>query len=87
MVEKENKEICIPNSRLFNKTLSYKEITKKDPLEGKNIDYKNIELLREYLSEGYKILPSRNTGTSAKNQKKLALSVKRAQKLALIPFG
>ena len=48
------------------------------------IDYKNIKLLKKYVSENGKILPSRITNVSQKKQRELAISVKRASNLALI---
>ena len=48
------------------------------------IDYKNIKLLRKYISENGKILPSRITNVSQKKQRELSLSIKRARNLALI---
>ena len=48
------------------------------------IDYKNVRLLKKYISENGKILPSRITNVSQKKQRELALSVKRARNLALI---
>ena len=48
------------------------------------IDYKNVRLLKKYVSENGKILPSRITNVSQKKQRELALSVKRARNLALI---
>ena len=60
---------------------------KKCPLSGKGapvIDYKNINLLKKYLSENGKILPSRITSVSQKKQRELTLSIKRARNLALI---
>ena len=48
------------------------------------IDYKNIKLLKKYLSENGKILPSRITNVSQKKQRELALSIKRARNLALL---
>ena len=60
---------------------------KNCPLSGKEapiIDYKNIKLLKKYVSENGKILPSRITSVSQKKQKALSLSVKRARNLALI---
>ena len=50
------------------------------------IDYKDSELLKGYISETGKIIPSRITGTSAKYQRMLATSIKRARFLALIPY-
>ena len=60
---------------------------KKCPLSGKGapvIDYKNIKLLKRYISENGKILPSRITSVSQKKQRDLSLSIKRARNLALI---
>ena len=60
---------------------------KKCPLSGKGapvIDYKNIKLLKRYVSENGKMLPSRITNISQKKQRELSLSIKRARNLALI---
>ena len=60
---------------------------KKCPLSGKGapiVDYKNIKLLKRYVSENGKILPSRITSVSQKKQRELSLSIKRARNLALI---
>ena len=60
---------------------------KKCPLSGKGapvVDYKNIKLLRRYISENGKILPSRITSVCQKKQRELSLSIKRARNLALI---
>ena len=57
------------------------------PLSGKDapvIDYKNIKLLRKYLSESGRILPSRVTSVSQRKQKKLSRAIKRARLLALL---
>tara|TARA_B100001029_G_C15014017_1_gene426117 strand:- start:799 stop:1074 length:276 start_codon:yes stop_codon:yes gene_type:complete len=48
------------------------------------IDYKNIKLLKKYVSENGKILPSRITNVSQKKQRQLSLSIKRARNLGLI---
>ncbi len=50
------------------------------------IDYKDIGLLRQFVSETGKIIPARTTGTSARYQRQLALAVKRARFLALLPY-
>lgn len=63
--------------------------SKECPLSGANapvIDYKNIELLKKYVSERGKILPSRITSVSAKKQRELTRAIKNARLLALIPF-
>jgi small subunit ribosomal protein S18 len=52
----------------------------------KEIDYKDLELLKQYITETGKIVPSRITGTSARYQRQLALAVKRARYLALLPY-
>ena len=60
---------------------------KKCPLSVKGapvIDYKNIKLLKRYVSENGKILPSRITNISQKKQRQLSISIKRARNLALI---
>ena len=57
------------------------------PLSGKNapvIDYKNLKLLRKYVSESDRILPSRITSVSQKKQKELSKAIKRARLLALM---
>ena len=67
-----------PNKYRFRKTC---------PLSSKGapiVDYKNIKLLKRYVSENGKILPSRITNISQKKQRELSLSIKRARNLALI---
>ena len=67
-----------PNKYKFKKTcpLSVRGAPK--------VDYKNIKLLKRYVSENGKILPSRITNVSQKKQRELSLSIKRARNLALI---
>ena len=50
------------------------------------IDYKDINVLKQYIGESGKIVPSRITGTKAKYQRQLATAVKRARYLALLPY-
>ncbi|MEJ2141537.1 MAG: 30S ribosomal protein S18 [Gammaproteobacteria bacterium] len=52
----------------------------------KEIDYKDVNLLKQNITESGKIVPSRITGTKAKYQRQLATAVKRARYLALIPY-
>ena len=57
------------------------------PLSGKNapvVDYKNVKILKKYISESGRILPSRITSVSQKKQKELSRSIKRARLLALL---
>ena len=70
---------------LFQKSDS--KFFKSCPLSGKDapvIDYKNIKVLRKYISESGRILPSRVTSVSLKKQKELSRSIKRARLLALL---
>lgn len=50
------------------------------------IDYKDVELLKQFVSETGKIVPSRVTGTKARFQRQLATAIKRARFLALLPY-
>ena len=75
------------SNSLFNK--NNQRQSKSCPLSGKNapeINYKNLKLLKKYISETAKILPSRITNVSLGKQKKLALEIKKARALALLPY-
>ena len=50
------------------------------------IDYKNVAVLKKYVSERGKILPRRVTGTCAEHQRELTLAIKRARHVALLPY-
>ena len=52
-----------------------------------SIDYKDVELLKRYISANGKIVPRRVTGTSAKYQRELTVAIKRARHMALLPFS
>ncbi len=52
----------------------------------KHIDYKDVELLKRFLNDQGKIIPRRFTGTTLKNQRRLARAIKRARQLALLPY-
>jgi len=67
------------SSSFFKKRLS--PIKPGDP-----IDYKDVDLLKKFITEHGKILPRRLTGLTAKQQRDLTNSVKRARILALLPF-
>ncbi len=53
----------------------------------KEIDYKDLNLLKAYVTETGKIVPSRITGTKARYQRQLATAIKRARYLALLPYS
>jgi small subunit ribosomal protein S18 len=53
----------------------------------KEIDYKDLETLRNYVTETGKIVPSRITGTKANYQRQLSTAIKRARFLALLPYS
>jgi small subunit ribosomal protein S18 len=62
---------------------------KSDPFAGSGapkIDYKDVRLLQRYISERGKIVPSRITAVSAKNQRLLSEAIKRARYLGLLPY-
>jgi len=52
----------------------------------KEIDYKDVEVLKDFVTENGKIIPARITGTKAKYQRQLTDAIKRARFLALMPF-
>jgi len=52
----------------------------------KEVDYKDVNLLKDFISETGKIIPARITGTKARYQRQLSTAVKRARFLALLPY-
>lgn len=52
----------------------------------KEIDYKDIAMLRNYITESGRIVPSRITGTCAKYQRQLSRAIKRARYLSILPY-
>jgi small subunit ribosomal protein S18 len=63
-----------------------KKVCKFSADEVKEIDYKDVPMLKGYITETGKIVPSRITGTSARYQRQLAAAIKRARYIALLPF-
>jgi small subunit ribosomal protein S18 len=51
------------------------------------VDYKDVRTLGSFITEGGKIVPSRTSGNCAKHQRQLAVAIKRARVLALLPFS
>ena len=54
--------------------------------KGTDIDYRNPDLLRRFLSPEGKVLPGRRTGLTSKNQRKVTKAIKRARAIGLLPF-
>lgn len=51
------------------------------------VDYKDVKLLKRFISEDGKILPRRRTGLNAKNQRRITTAIKRARHLSLMPYA
>ena len=90
-MKRNNKKKFKKNTNSINKLSLFQKnegkFSRKCPLSVKNapiVDYKNIGLLKKYVSENGKILPSRITNVSQKKQRELSVSIKRARNLALI---
>ena len=90
MKRNKNKKLKKKNTKFSKLSLFQKpgvKFFRPCPLSGKNapiIDYKNVKLLKKYMSESGRILPSRITSVSLKKQKELSRAIKRARLLALI---
>ena len=83
--DRKNKQATFNKLSLFHGN-KYK-FKRRCPLSAKGapvVDYKNISLLKKYMSENGKMLPSRITNVSQKKQRELSLSIKRARNLGLI---
>ena len=52
----------------------------------KEVDYKDIAILKDFINENGKIIPARITGTKARYQRQLSVAIKRARFLALMPY-
>ncbi len=53
---------------------------------GKDVNYKDVDIIKKYINESGKILPRRVTGACAKHQRYIAMQVKRARFIGLVPF-
>ncbi len=67
----------------FNRRRKFCRFTSEGVAE---IDYKDLDTLKQYITETGKIVPSRITGTKAKYQRQLSTAIKRARYLALLPY-
>jgi small subunit ribosomal protein S18 len=66
-----------------NKRKKHCRFTESNVLE---IDYKDLDILKNYVAENGKIVPSRITGTRSRYQRMLAIAIKRARYLSLLPY-
>jgi small subunit ribosomal protein S18 len=81
MAEKEKKE-----KREWRPRRPRKKVCVFCSERARSVDYKDSNRLRRFVSERGKILPRRVTGTCAKHQRMLAVAIKRARELALLPY-
>ena len=70
----------------FKKVRPHKKVCYFKKNNIKYIDYKDVELLKKFISPNGKITPRRVTGTSAKYQRMLSTAIKRARQMALLPY-
>lgn len=70
----------------MKKEIKQKRVCRFTQNKVKYIDYKDVKLLQRYVSEQGRIIPKRITGTSSIYQRELAIAIKRARHLALLPF-
>lgn len=64
----------------------YKKFCQFTADKADDVDYKDVETLKKYISEAGKIVPRRITGTKAWYQRRLALAIKRARYVGLLPY-
>ncbi|MCK9244921.1 MAG: 30S ribosomal protein S18 [Candidatus Marinimicrobia bacterium] len=67
--------------------LSKRKICKFCENPEEKVDYKNYKVLRRFVTEQGKIIPSRITGTCARHQRELTKAIKRARNIALLPYS
>ncbi|MEE9296319.1 MAG: 30S ribosomal protein S18 [Phycisphaerae bacterium] len=71
--------------RFFHTSQRFPERAKKE-WEGPLVDYKEIELLRKFLTTSAKVMSRKRAGTSAQEQRALQVAIKRARHMALLPY-
>jgi ribosomal protein S18 len=84
--EKATEEISVNQQFSQRRIYFRKKVCKLCVRKIKEIDYKDVDLLRRFITDRGKILPRRITGTCAKHQRILAMAIKRARFIALLPF-
>ncbi len=82
----ENHGFGAKEARKYNKRAPKKRVCAFCQAKQDAIDYKDVNTLKKYITEGGKILPRRMTGTCAKHQRVLAVAIKRARLVDLLPF-
>ncbi|MBQ3596377.1 MAG: 30S ribosomal protein S18 [Clostridia bacterium] len=82
----ENAPAPAKEGKKFVKRVPRRKVCAFCQAKAENIDYKDVNLLKKYITEGGKILPRRMTGTCAKHQRVLAKAIKRARIADLLPF-
>ena len=85
----ETLETALPagkEGKKFVKRIPRKKVCAFCQAKAESIDYKDVNTLKKYITEGGKILPRRMTGTCAKHQRLLASAIKRARIVDLLPF-
>ena len=70
----------------FKKVRPHKKVCYFKKNNIKYIDYKDVELLKQVITPNGKIAPRRSTGTCAKHQRELAVAIKNARFMALLPY-
>ena len=86
VVEAEAKAPATKEAKKFVKRVPRKKVCAFCQNKQDTVDYKDVNLLKKYITEGGKILPRRMTGTCAKHQRVLAKAIKRARLVDLLPF-
>lgn len=71
------------NRQSFNKRRKYCRFTAEKMTE---VDYKDVDLLKDFINENGRIIPARITGTKSRFQRQLGTAIKRARFLALMPY-
>ncbi len=82
----EQTNVAPKEGKKFVKRIPRKKVCAFCQNKVESIDYKDINTLKKYITEGGKILPRRMTGVCAKHQRVLAVAIKRARLVDLLPF-
>ncbi len=87
-VEEDEEQAAVPSAdaEVSPESRRFAGRRRRQPVKLERIDYKDYETLRRFIDDRGKILPRRQTGLSAKQQRALARAIKRARHLALLPF-